>query len=271
MLRIFVRDFNKRKLVKNILFSFDNFILVNKTAVYSTDMKELLLYSAILEYDIKDCDDDGRIYVMKGEPEDEFYKDIFPNNTPPQCWCIDVKGKPLLKNKYNGLKQFDSAGYAPACMGKLWGMIDKDENLVIPYAYKSIGYFDSKGMALVEKGNKKGYVNKRGELVIPFYYNFYYKEFRDDDYAYAIIYKGENAGEYFVDRNGKVLGKFHPRSEYDMIYEPGFHVFYNEGKYGYCKKFARDFSGCIYHDVKVIDEHHIEVSIDGVNYQKVQG
>lgn len=263
-------EYLNKKIVKEILFSFDHFIIINNTAIYSTNMKKLLLYSAILEYDITGCDNEGRIYVKKGESVDEFYKDIFPNQTPPQCWCIDVNGNPLLKNKYNGLGHFDNNGYAPACMGKLWGMIDKDENVVIPYAYKSIGHFDSKGMALVAKGSKKGYVNKNGDMVIPFYYNFFYKEFHDDDYAYAMIYKGENAGEYFVGRNGENLGKFQPLSDNEGIHERKFHIFIKEGKYGYCKQFARDFSGCIYQNIKMIDDCCIEVSQDSILYRQVR-
>lgn len=260
--------FNK-KMVDDILFSFDHFILVNKTAVYSTDMKELLLYSAILEYDITGCDKEGRLYVRKGEPVDEFYKDIFPDQTPPECWCIDVMGNPLLKNKYNGLGHFDKDGYAPASMGKLWGMIDKDENVVIPYAYKSIGHFDSKGMALVAKGSKKGYVDRSGKMVIPFHYNYFYKEFNNDDYAYAMIYKGENAGGYFVGRDGEVLGKFQPHSDNEGIYDKGFHLFFKEGKYGFCKQFARDFSGCNYQDIRLVDDCCIEVSEDGISYRQI--
>lgn len=260
---------NKKK-VKDIIFSFDHFIIVNKTAVYSIDMKELLLYSAILEYDITGCDKEGRIYVRKGEPVDEFYKDIFPDQTPPECWCIDVKGNPLLKNRYNGLEPFDDDGFAPACMGKLWGMIDKDENVVIPYAYKSIGHFDSKGMALVAKGSKKGYVDRNGKMVIPCLYNSFYKKFNNDDYAYAMVYKGADAGEYFVRRDGENLGKFQPRSNNDKIYEKGFHIFFKGGKYGYCKQFARDFSGCIYQDIRLIDDYCIEVSADGVSYRQIR-
>ena len=263
-------EYLNKKMVNDILFSLDHFIIVNKTAVYSTDMKELLLYSAILEYDITGCDKEGRIYVRKGEPVDEFYKDIFPDQTPPECWCIDVMGNTLLKNRYNGLGYFDDDGFAPACLGKLWGMIDKDENVVIPYAYKSIGHFDSKGMALVAKGSKKGYVDRNGKMVIPFHYNYFYKEFNNDDYAYAMVYKGVDAGEYFVGRDGENLGKFQPHSNNEKIHEKGFHIFFKEGKYGYCKQFARDFSGCIYQDIRLIDDYCIEVSADGISYRQIR-
>ena len=263
-------EYLNKKLVKDIQVSFDHFIIVNNSYVYSIDMRGLLLSADMEEYRITGCDDEGRIYVMVGDEVDEFYAPLFPNAPLPQCWCIDVTGKPLLGNRYNGLGRFDGNGYAPACMGKLWGMIDRGENVVIPYAYKSIEPFDNEGMALAKKGSKYGYVGRDGETIRPFMYDFFYKKFEDGNYAYAEIYKGKNAGEYFVGRRGEILGKFQPRDKYEAIYEPGFHIIALDGKYGYCKQFALGFSGCIYRDIRVIDENQIEVSEDGISYQQVK-
>lgn len=261
-------EYLDKNLVKNIDVSFDHFIIVNLEAVYSIDMKELLMDASTLEFDITGCDNEGRIYVREGIVIDDFYAPLFPDEPLPQYWCIDIDGNPLLKNKYNDLGHFDAEGLAPACIGKLWGMIDIDENVVIPFAYKSIEHFDNEGMAKVSKGSKKGYVDKQSNLVIPFRYN-YFENFDKDGFAYAIIYKGKDAGGYFVNRKGEELGKFQPRYENEDVYQPCFHLFFNNGKFGYCKQFAHEFTECIYQDIRVIDDRCIEVSMNGVDYQRV--
>lgn len=265
----YCNEYLAKDMVKDIDVSFNHFIIVNHKFVYSIDMKELLMDASQLEYEITDCDNEGRIYVMTGVVIDDFYAPLFPNEPLPLYWCVDIKGNPLLKNKYNGLDYFDANGLAPAAMGKLWGMIDTDENVVIPFAYKSIGHFDSEEMAMVSKGRKIGYINKNGELVIPFRYNFIYRPFNKEGYAYAEIYKGRETKGYFINRRGEELGEFQPRDKYEGVYSPGFHLFVNNGKYGYCKQFAREFSGCIYQDIRKINEKCIEVSLDGVTYKQV--
>lgn len=260
--------FNKGK-VSEIHFSFDHFILVDHKYVYPIDMKELLLNADLLEYEIDGCDNDGRLYVRIGDQPDEFYKDLYANDPPPQCWCIDVQGNPLFKKRYENLGRFDSQGFAPACVGKKWGVIDTSENVVIPFLYKAIGDFDSHGIAIVQQGSKKGYINRRGELVVPIRYNLFYREFGDADHAYAIIDRGREKGEYFVDRKGQVIGTFSPRSNHDRIYYSGFHIFHRDGLWGYCKQFSNDFSGCIFKDIRVVDDYCIEVSLDGAEYQRI--
>ena len=263
-------EYFNRNLVEEIKVSFDHFVIVNDHAVYSIDMKELLLDTSLLEYDITGCDKEGRIYVMKGSSMDEYYNPLLPDHHLPECWCIDVQGNPLLKNRYNGLGQFGDDGWAPACIGKLWGMIDLDENVVIPYAYKEIHPFDSEGMAMVSKGGKKAFINRKGELVIPFRFNYFYKEFDDDGFAYAMIYNGKEAGDYFINRKGEIMGKLQPKDKHEGVWEPGFHLFYNDGKWGYCYQFARKFSKCIYQDICRINDRHINVSMDGINYQQIK-
>ena len=263
-------EYFNRDLVEEIKVSFDHFVIVNDHAVYSIDMKELLLDTSLLEYDITGCDKEGRIYVIKGSSMDEHYNPLLPDHHLPECWCIDVQGNPLLKNRYNGLGQFGDDGWAPACIGKLWGMIDLDENVVIPYAYKEIHPFDSEGMAMVSKGGKKAFINRKGELVIPFRFNNFYKEFDDDGFAYAMIYNGKEAGDYFINRKGEIMGKLQPKDKHEGVWEPGFHLFYNDGKWGYCYQFARKFSKCIYQDICRINDRHINVSLDGINYQQIK-
>ena len=266
----FGNEYFDKSVVKDVIFSFDHFVIANHSAVYSIDMNDLFMDASLLEYDITNCDPEGRIYVMTGYEVDDFYAPLFPNSPLPQYWCIDVCGQQLTKNIYNGLQPFDVDGFAPAAIGKKWGMIDTDENVVLPFEYNKVGYFDPRGMALVARGTKKGYVNRAGELVIPFRYNFFYKEFGSDDYAYAEIYKGKDQGGYFVDRQGNALGRFQPEDKHEHIYSPGFHLFIHDGKYGYCRQFARDFSGCIFKAIRRISDNCIEVTADGRNYTQAK-
>lgn len=263
-------EYLNKWMVKAVDVSFNRFVVVNNSAVYGIDMKELLLDASMLEYDINGCDDEGRLYVSTGDEVDEFYLPLYPDQQLPLHWCIDIKGMPLLKNKYNGLDHFDTYGLAPAAKGRLWGMIDTDENVVVPFAYKSIGHFDSEGMALVAKGSKKGYIDRNANLVIPIRYDMVYKDFNNDNYAYVEIYKGKDAGGYFIDRKGAVLGKFQPRYEHEGIHSSGIHIFTNEGRFGYCKQFASHFSGCIYKIVREVEKNVLEVSYDGITFMQIR-
>ena len=67
-------------------------------------------------------------------------------------FVIDITGSVFLKSK-------ESDG--------LYGYVDYDENVVIPFQYENAADF-SEGLAAVKKNGKWGYINKKGEVVIPF-------------------------------------------------------------------------------------------------------
>lgn len=67
-------------------------------------------------------------------------------------FVIDITGSIYLKPKeHDGL----------------YGYVDYDENVVIPFQYEDAAEF-SEGLAAVKKNGKWGYINKKGEVVIPF-------------------------------------------------------------------------------------------------------
>lgn len=63
---------------------------------------------------------------------------------------------------------------------------------------------------------------------------------------------------------------FQPRYEHEGIHSSGIHIFTNEGRFGYCKQFARHFSGCIYKSVREVEKNVLEVSYDGVTFMRIR-
>lgn len=52
---------------------------------------------------------------------------------------------------------------------ELYGYVDKDKNVVIPFSFETAHAF-KEGMAVVRKDGKYGYINTNGDLVIPCIY-----------------------------------------------------------------------------------------------------
>ena len=78
-----------------------------------------------------------------------------------------------------------------------WGLIDKKNNIIIPFKYESLESF-SKGLAVAGLKGKFGYINIHDSVVIPF--NYDYCQNFDEDCAIA--------GYYQFDTNKNMINKF---------------------------------------------------------------
>lgn len=224
--------------VRNVQFSFNHFVLLkgNKTAIYSIDLKTILLEECD-GYCFESCDEDGRIYVSKDIPMPE--EDI--------------------RLRKSGILH---------CSHIRYGCINIHKEVIIPCEYKDLNHFDACGTAVAQVGSKYGIIDLNNNVVIPFLYSSFYQPF--DENGIAIVSKKEKKGcKYmYINRKNEVLGIF--LSDTFDIYMPGFHIYANNGKYGYAKQFGREYSGAIYEDVQLVDEQTIKVSLDGVNYQEIK-
>jgi len=107
------------------------------------------------------------------------------------------------------------------------GIIDDNENIVIPFEYDSIEDFMD-GRAKAKKNFKCGYIDEQGKTLIPFEYEAI-EEFTNG------IAKAKKNGKYgYIDEQGKVIVKF----EYDTIgdFIDGKAKAKKDGKYGYIDK-----------------------------------
>ena len=101
------------------------------------------------------------------------------------------------------------------------GFIDKEQRVVIPFAFQSVQNF-SEGLAAVEVGRKWGYIDTQGNIVIPCEYDMV----GDFSEGRAIVYLSwSNQG--LIDRTGKLLAQVNDCSlsffdeEYTMVTTKG--------------------------------------------------
>ena len=224
--------------VSNVQFSFNHFVLLkgNKTAIYSIDMKTILLEEDD-DYCFESCDNEGRIYVSKDIPMPE--EDI--------------------RLRKSGILH---------CRHIRYGCINIHKEVIIPCEYKNLGHFDACGTAIAQVGSKYGIIDLNNNVVIPFMYSLFYQPFDENGIAIVSKKKKYIYKNMYINRKNEVLGIF--LSDTFDIYMPGFHIYANNGKYGYAKQFGREYSGAIYEDVQLVDEQTIKVSLDGVNYQEIK-
>ncbi len=260
-------------LVNDIRFIIDKAVLVITGSyvhrhIYSSDLKELL----IEDDRIYDFDSEGRVYLQddfettEADEPNPIERILVPYKT--KQWCVDYQGNELLKQKYDRLEVFSSEGIAPAKKNRKWGMINLSEDIVIPFEYSGMENFDDKGMALAKKGKKFGYIDRNNNVIIPFLYWSIYRRFNKNDICYALIDINNGC---FIDRHNNVLGySYKYKKKLEGIHEKGFHLFKKGNRYGYCRQFAADFSGCIYLDIKVINDMVLMVTENGINYYEVE-
>lgn len=94
---------------------------------------------------------------------------------------IDKNGKCLLKGKYDRLSNsiYDTDDYFSACKDGKYGVIDCDENTIIPFEYDDRIYGSSEQLHTVRNG-KAGIININNEVLVPFEYDDVYSEYNSD-------------------------------------------------------------------------------------------
>ena len=205
---------------------------------------------------------------------------------------INVKGEVQIPLKYQsvayeGFKQ----AYAAVEQKSKWGMIDKSNNIHVPFIYDSLSNYTS-GRAVATINGKDGYLDLQGKPIIPFIYDNAAR-FQDGvafvrkAYKYALIdtsgelltpFIYDDADPFFegiaavmiVDKYGYILpsGQLLTAIEYDKAYpsKEGLMAVKRYGKWG-----CVDHSGELaipyqFDDFRYFYSGVAEVSIDGERF-----
>ncbi len=151
---------------------------------------------------------------------------------------------------------------------RLYGVININREVIIPFEYKRLDKFDEKGYAFAQKGSKAGFINMQNNVVIPFDYTYPYRLFDKNDIA--IMFKKVKGKEQvvYINRKNECLGCF--VDETFHLHEKRFHIYTCNGLMGFARQFGANQSGANYKDINIVDENTIEVSEDGYNYTTIK-
>jgi len=160
-----------------------------------------------------------------------FAQELTPYRFNDKWGFADENGYIQIETEYSEVGFFDQSGYARVSLDGLWGIINKNGEMIVPFKYKAIFNF-SEGLAAACIGGEYhwlqgeiiggtwGYVNEKGEEVIPFQYhraeNFYKGN--------AIVQiANDNWGDWgIIDKTGKrILPYKYPSYSFDTRPFPG--------------------------------------------------
>jgi hypothetical protein len=115
---------------------------------------------------------------------------------------INQLGQTVVPMKYAWLENFNQYGIARAKEDSLFGLIDQNGSVLLPFEYDRIGDC-SDSLCLIVKEDKYGYVNLKGELTIPLRYDF-----KLEALSWGVFHAGyakfHQAGKYgILDSSGK--------------------------------------------------------------------
>ena len=118
---------------------------------------------------------------------------------------IDKDSNVLFPFKYKDLGDFDKDGIAYAENEEcLYGYVDKEDHVIIPFVYDQVKNFDG-DYAIVSKGlGEKGVIDRKGDVVVPLKYNFVYIRC-DDIIEVRKIVEGKQFRGLYDLRNGFML------------------------------------------------------------------
>ncbi|KAA3650637.1 MAG: WG repeat-containing protein [Bacteroidetes bacterium] len=84
---------------------------------------------------------------------------------------INKHGDYVIENKFSWIEPFDELGRCKAKYDSLFGVLDANGGVVLPFIYGSIGSFND-SLILIAKDEKYGFANYNGEIVIPIEFDF---------------------------------------------------------------------------------------------------
>jgi antitoxin component YwqK of YwqJK toxin-antitoxin module len=104
------------------------------------------------------------LYVVSDVDEEKFGYDRYDNGRE-----VYVEVIPL---KYEGADDFDN-GLAQVKLHGKWGVIDRNENVIVPFRYDNMFSFGETydGLALVSMNKKEGLIDRTGREIIPVRYD----------------------------------------------------------------------------------------------------
>lgn len=191
-----------------------------------------------------------------------FFRGVAVVERDGKMGAINEKGDVIVPFEYTILADFSCVGptLLLAVKDKLIGVIDKNNNTVVPFDNDYEEVFPAFGMISLFKQKKKGVYNYKGKLVVPFEY---------DDIQHPFM----TSTSINVCKNGKwgVLNKYGDEicpPRYDKIDSYGFAcgrlAVCRDGKWGFINRKGREVIECIYDEIfQFFEEKHCEVKLNG--------
>ena len=117
-----------------------------------------------------------------------------------KCGSINKLGEIVIPFKYEELYSFNKVGIAQFKENGKWGLIDKNNNVIIQAKYDNIRYIEGSLIAAKRDG-KWGYIDLNDQIFYPFSLDDAYA-FSEDE-MFASIYINNKRG--YIDRNGYII------------------------------------------------------------------
>ncbi len=191
-----------------------------------------------------------------------FFRGVAVVERDGKMGAINEQGEVIVPIEYTILGDFSCVGptLLLAVKDRLMGVIDKNNNTIVPFDNDYDDIFPAFGMITLSKNKKKGVYNHKGEQIVPFEY---------DD----IQHPSMTDNTINVCKNGK-WGVLNKKGEeicpprYDKIDSYGFAcgrlAVCRNGKWGFLNRKGREVIECIYDKVyQFFEENHCEVKFEG--------
>lgn len=118
-------------------------------------------------------------------------------------WGVcDANGKIIIECLYDKDLYFQN-GFSAAKKDGKWGMINLQNDIIVPFSYDDVFPIISEGLMRVEKNDKIGFVDCSGKQIIPCKYN-------DSSFSFenGVASLEDDNGTYIVGKDSRILASF---------------------------------------------------------------
>lgn len=161
---------------------------------------------------------------------------------------VDIDNKSIFKNKYAELTMpFESRNLFVVKKGERYGVIDEQENVIVPFKYLSISnspYQDGSFLSQNEEG-KYGCITINGVVTLPFVYDNFSSTSRYDNNVVAL--KNGKCG--IVQVNEGVPYEVATCEYDDITVQKKVFVVKKDGKYGLLNQYGREITKPVYDNI----------------------
>jgi len=148
------------------------------------------------------------------------------NTAPTGHWgFISDAGDVVIQPKYHAAGAFFN-GLSVACLDGKWGVIDKEDNAIIPFLYDAVDrhYFQNGALAVM-RDRKWGFIDTTGKEIVPLLYS------RTEPFYNGMARVERNEKWGFVDKDGIEIVP--PRYDAAFNFAEGMAAVMVDGKWGF--------------------------------------
>lgn len=191
-----------------------------------------------------------------------FFRGVAVVERDGKMGAINEKGEVIVPVEYTILADFSCVGptLLLAVKDKSIGVIDKNNNTIVPFDNDYDDVLPAFGMISLSKKKKKGVYNYKGQQIVPFEYDDIQHPFMTSTSINVCI----NGKWGVLNKKGEEICS----PKYDKIDDYGFAcgrlAVCREGKWGFINWKGREVIDCIYDEVfQFFEENHCEVKLNG--------